>query len=313
MQLYKHASINNIGLEPVPFYKELIMQAYLIENPEALDFDSDDLSNVQIIEQEMVLKHGRQSKGGDGRIDLLGLYNDQTVAVIELKNATLNLHHFNQINDYLSQSSDIRAKADEILQASADTEMELAPNPKMLGILVGTDIDLELRTKILNGLSSNGSHIAALILNRFRGSDGSIYVFCEQIIKQSSTKDYTKYQFRGQLYGKGRLVLAVVKTFAEESSHLSLKTLTNAFPSEWSKTKGRKKSGHPIIVSEDEAINIFNNKGRARHFIKPKELVRLTSGASAAVSSQWGIGNIHNFIDGVKQAHGYEITEISSA
>src|SRR5699024_4764560 len=42
---------------------------------------------------------------------------------------------------------------------------------------------------------------------------------------QNNTKDYTKYAFKGARYGKGRLVLAVIQDFVENSEEITLEEL----------------------------------------------------------------------------------------
>jgi hypothetical protein len=53
------------------------MEAYIIENENVLMIDEDD--QIQIIDFELSLKDGRQSKNTDGRIDLLALFNNRLV------------------------------------------------------------------------------------------------------------------------------------------------------------------------------------------------------------------------------------------
>jgi hypothetical protein len=67
MQLYRHLTANHITLEKMDFVGEIPMEAYLIENPDILALDEDDLSTVEIVEAQVPVPRGRESKHKDGR------------------------------------------------------------------------------------------------------------------------------------------------------------------------------------------------------------------------------------------------------
>jgi hypothetical protein len=90
MQLYRHLTANHITLKPMPFLRELSMEAYLVENPEILALDTDELSSVAVIEAEVPVPKGRPSRQGDGRIDLIASYGEATLGIIELKLARIS-------------------------------------------------------------------------------------------------------------------------------------------------------------------------------------------------------------------------------
>jgi hypothetical protein len=58
MKLYRHFSANSVLLTPLPFIRELSMEAYLIENEAVLRLNDDDLSEVQIIASELPIPRG---------------------------------------------------------------------------------------------------------------------------------------------------------------------------------------------------------------------------------------------------------------
>ena len=97
MQLYRHLTANNIQLEEMPFFREISMEAYLIENPDILALDNDELSSLSILDAEVHIPEGRGRKGTDGRIDLLALYGESTIALIELKMGELAEIHLEQL------------------------------------------------------------------------------------------------------------------------------------------------------------------------------------------------------------------------
>ncbi|GHF97404.1 McrB family protein [Thalassotalea marina] len=106
-------------------------------------------------------------------------------------------------------------------------------------------------------------------------------------------RDFTKYQFNGQVYGKGRLVLAVVKDYVERKQP-TLSQLQVAFPAEIQGRKGafctEADYKDKLKLSDDVMKRFFN-----------KEDEKLTvDGHKLLVSTQWGDGNISKFIEHVK-------------
>lgn len=112
---------------------------------------------------------------------------------------------------------------------------------------------------------------------------------------QNNTKDYTKYEFKGERYGKGRLVLAVIQDFVENSEEITLEELREIFPKE---LQGRLE----VLVDLDTASDI-NSKGYKRYYNQEDEVIRLSNGDKVLVSSQWGIGNIDNFIQKANEVY----------
>ena len=142
MRIYRHLTANDVRLEPFPFRRELSMEAYLIENESVLGLDEDVFSAVEIVEAELSLKDGRKSKDSDGRVDILATYSQEYIAIVELKLGQLEELHLHQMEDYLRERRQIALKYPNILSA------ELAPNPKWIGVLVGTTISSALAEKL---------------------------------------------------------------------------------------------------------------------------------------------------------------------
>jgi len=290
MQIYHHFSVNNIALEPFPFARELSMAAYFVENQKVLRLDNDDFSTVEIIESELALKEGRQSKATDGRIDLLAAYSEEYIAVIELKIGCLNQGHLQQLEDYLSQKNQILELCSDVLPDG------FCSSPRWIGILVGTSISPDLATKISNGyMTCKGKiPVAALTLQRFRGSDGNIFVITETYFKApAAPKDMSKYEFEGHQLGKGRLVHAVIKKHVEKNPNITYAQLAANFPKICQGTSG-------VFSTYEYATEIFNSSGRRRHFLESDDLIKL-SDSTIAVCNQWGIRNINNFINRANQ------------
>ncbi len=284
MQIFRHLTINDIQLEEFPFKRELSMEAYLIENEGVLSLDADTFNNVEIVEAELTLKQGRNSKDTDGRIDILATYSQEYIAIIELKLGQLEEVHLQQIEDYLLSKNQILEQYPDILN------QEIAPVPKWVGVLVGSSIDPNLATKLRNGYTSpDGTQIFALTIQRFRGSDGHVFVTTDTYFNNISTiRDTSKYIFHGESLCKGRLVLAVIKNHCENNPNITYSQLEQTFPKSCQGSSG-------VFTTFENANDVLTSSGRKRHFLDTEELIKI-KGATIAVSSQWGIKNIDKFI-----------------
>ena len=288
MKLFTHVTANNITLKEMPFIRELSMEAYLIENEDVLSLDDENLSDVEIIDSEVSIKKGRKSKDSDGRIDLLASYNQETLGIIELKLGELNQTHLDQLEDYFKSKSEIL----EVHQKYKDYK-EL----KWIGILAGDAITNELEKKISNGyLIDDSIPVAALTIKRFRGNDNNVYVVTNTYFKNISRKfDNTKYLFNGNTYGKGRLVLAVLKHHISINENYSYQKLENG--------------SRNVFTKFETAKEIVDRTGHKRHFIAIDELLEI-EGTKIAVTTEWGIGNIELFLKRCQELH-YKIEAIT--
>jgi hypothetical protein len=266
----------------MPFIRELSMEAYLIENEAVLRLNDDDLSEVQIIKSELPVVNGRPERNSDGRIDLLALYNNETLGIIELKNAALTQEHFKQLQGYFGQK-------DEIFAAHKDAVNSESGSPKWIGILVGTGIDPKLQEQLVSGTLriSDDIAVAALVVSRYRSDDGQVFVTVDSFYR-STTKDRTKYLFNGETYGKGRLALALVSKYVEDHPGVHFADLQQAFPKATQGTLG-------VLATLEDAQAIYEKYGYKRHFIEEDEVLKVGA-TTVAVCSQWGIGNISNLI-----------------
>ncbi len=292
MQLYRHVTANHIALSPMPFQRELSMEAYLIENPDILSLDEDDLAEVTIVEAEVALPGGRQSRQGDGRIDLVAVYGDSTAGIVELKLGELNGDHLKQLEDYLAKADKLKPLLKEYVEKD---------DPKLIGLLVGTAITQDLRSRIESGyLVDESIPVAALTLSRYKGNDNNVYVVTDTFFRNESRKfDKTKYRLANSVYGKNRLVLAVIRKYVEEHPGQTFASLSKAFPKELQGWSG-------CFDTLENAKHLADSTGHKRHFLSPDETVEL-SDSRVAVSSQWGIGNIGRFLDNAKN-HGFNIS-----
>lgn len=284
MYIHKHFSANNLSYEPFPFLRELAMEAYILENENVLSLESAGYEEVAIVDSEVHIPELDSSK--NGRIDILAKYGQDYIAIVELKMGKLSLDHLKQLEGYLN-------KKDKILQKNPQLwDKTISKEPQWIGILVGEKIDRELMLKITEnaGYSYNNQiPIAALAINRFRGQDGNVYVVTDTyFVTKSKGKDMAKYKFNESEYGKGRLVLAVMKYYIQAKPNIKYVDLKAVFPDD---LQGRDE----VFTSATKANNIFQTTGRKRHFINPDDLIKIDK-EIIAVSNQWGKGNIEDFI-----------------
>jgi hypothetical protein len=105
----------------------------------------------------------------------------------------------------------------------------------------------------------------------------------------SGGKDKTRYSFNGRMYGKGRLVLAVVEEYIRKHNNCTLAELQEIFPKELQKN-------YFVVDTLENAKNIIQESRRhqGRHFVENP--IVLNNGEKVVVTTEWGIGNIDRFI-----------------
>jgi hypothetical protein len=143
--------------------------------------------------------------------------------------------------------------------------------------------------------------------------DESIFARAISVVEQSDKavkgkKDTTKYTFNGKAYGKGRLVLAVVKDYVSKNPNTTFDELKKAFPDEWQAGGAKKLENRDVFARLSDAEKKFEDKGKRYHFFKEGEPIQL-SDEVIAVSNQWGIGNIGDFVDGSNKNHNTDISK----
>ena len=116
------------------------------------------------------------------------------------------------------------------------------------------------------------------------------------------SRDKTKYSFNGENYGKGRLVLEVVREFVSDHADITHEELQLAFPKQLQGSIG--------VINETSFVkNKYKDKDHKRHFLNVDEAIQL-SDCSVAVCTEWGAGNINNFIKQTEE-HGYKISPVT--
>ena len=120
-------------------------------------------------------------------------------------------------------------------------------------------------------------------------------------------KDFTKYNFNGKIYSKGRLVLAVVGKYVALHSKTTFKELKTIFPDELQSKTSIQFSKIQLVFEKVDVIRMSEQK---RFFMHDNELVYLADSV-IAISKEWNKENIKNFNSKAKRM-GFEILEISA-
>lgn len=280
MEIFRQITANNISLKEYPFWKELAMEAYLLENEEILKLDKQNFNDVIILDAEIALKQGR--KEGDGRIDILAKYSGEYLGIVEIKVNEINDGTLGQLTEYLNQKEQILT-----INPSFWTE---PTNPKWIGVLVGGSISNSLRDKLSEGYEYNGIPIAGMTIKRFKSPSNEIYVISDTFFKYKySSKDYSKFIFNGLEYNKGRLVNAVVKSYIEKNPSTTFAELKTKFPNKIQGNFG-------VFDSKLNAEDIYQRWGHKRHYINADEEIKLVD-ETIATCTQWNPENIKLFLN----------------
>jgi len=295
MEIFRQITANNIELKEYPFLKELAMEAYLIENEEILKLDNNNFNDVTVLDAEIALKSGRKTSNRDGRIDILAKYGMDYLAIVELKINEINQETLNQLEDYLTER-------EQLIKMHPEFWTDNECSPQWIGLMIGTSISPELQRKLQDGYKTeSGISIAGMVLRRFRGQTNEIYVIADTFFNYNYTnRDFSKFEFKGVVYNKSRLVNKVVKSYVEKYPTVTYAELEKAFPNWIQGSMG-------IFTTKENAQEVFDRTGHKRFYIKADELIEL-SDETIATCTQWGIGNIKIFVEHVnKMNSGFRI------
>ena len=304
MRIYKQLKANNITLKKRNFERELLLEAFLIQNEEILAIEGLDTENApEVTSFEHTVKKGEGSDS-NGRIDLIIKY-DNTIGIAELKKEEVNHETINQLNEYISPASNVIKIISELRKASGNEEI-FEDNAPVLGIVIGTSIDSKLANEIVNDEKTDwkkdGVEYAAIVINRYESKDlhGTVFTTTETYFKSSKARDLSKYTINGDKtlkLGKGRLVQHIVRELAKTRT---LSQMNEALPKNLQGSKG-------VFVREEMAIEQLNasKDNRPRFFMDENkdDIIELRDGTKICVCSQWGISNISKFIEHINSNH----------
>lgn len=140
------------------------------------------------------------------------------------------------------------------------------------------------------------------IMNQFEGIDSVVDEPIKSFQGLTFGKDTTKYLFAERLFGKGRLVLEVVKQYVQDNPGVTYEELIDAFP--------RRLQGSLGVVDRLENVEAdYEGKTHKRHFLKSGEIIDAGE-YQVVVCTEWGIGNINDFVKQAKSL-GFEIDVIN--
>lgn len=297
MKIYKQLKANNITLKKRNFSRELLLEAFLIQNEELLSIEGLETDNApEVTSFEHTVKKGNGSDS-NGRIDLIIKY-DNSIGIAELKKEEVNHSTVYQLNEYIN-SANVERIIQELRIASGNEEI-FEDNAPRLGILIGTSIDSKLANEIVNDEPADwkiqGVEYAAIVINRYESEDmyGTVFTTTETYFKSSRVRDLSKYTVNGDKelkLGKGRLVQYIVRELAKTRS---LNQLKEALPKHLQGSKG-------VFVTEEVAVELLNSgkDNRPRYFMdnSKSDIIELKDGVRICVCSQWGFSNISKFIE----------------
>ena len=246
MEIFRQITANNIELKEYPFLKELAMEAYLLENEEILKLDNNNFNDVTVLDAEIALKSGRKTSNRDGRIDILAKYGMDYLAIVELKIHEINQDTLNQLEDYLSEREQLINKHPEFWTENDNP-------PQWIGLMIGTSISPELQRKLQDGYKTeSGISIAGMVIRRFRGQTNEIYVIADTFFNYNYTnRDFSKFEFKGVIYNKSRLVNKVVKSYIEKNPTVTYAELEQTFPNWIQGSMG-------VFTTKENAQEIFD-------------------------------------------------------
>lgn len=287
MTVFKQIALNGAVLKEIPFKREFELQGYLIAHPELLSLAerNDDFKVKELIGVERKLKQGR--------VDMVVEYESGKIAIVELKRGEVVMDDYDQLNGYLNDVSKVKEwKSLQDYKRQNEDFDELVSKRNMFGVLVGRSF----AAKVMESLrmsAKHGSIINGLTIRRYRADDNE-YLMTE-MISNFRAKDYQKYLVEGYgPFGKGRMVLATIKAYVSKHRDVNYDSLTSEklFPAKLRGTRGK----WGCISLLDAAKSHAEQTGRKRHFLDEDDVITLKDGTRIVVSSQWGIGNIDEFI-----------------
>lgn len=321
MSLYNIANKNLTALTPTTFAAEGLQERQDLQ--EALKGCIDAIApDCLVISEEF-----SDWEDSRRRIDLLAIDRNANLVVIELKRDDVGAHMELQALRYAAMISTMTfEKACDYFEQYIEKEgLDIVARQEILDfvdldegslddfgndvriVLASADFGKELTTSVL-WLRDKGIDINCVRLAPYRYKD-DVLINAEQIIPvpeieeyqvrfrekrseqrkaQVGTKDYSKFEYRGQLYNKRNLALVLMTDWIEQKQPVSLEALLAVFDNSI-----RRRIAKRIDEIPENLMKRFHSS--------EQDLIELPSGELIAISNQWGVGNIFNLIERVKQ------------
>lgn len=299
MKISRQLRFNSLQLQPFPFPMELAMEAYLAENEELIDLHELNLPDLVYNTHELSIKLDDDKTG---RIDLIfNTNNDDKDALVicELKLNDIDLKAYDQLKEYLSHPKSI-VKALQEKDSGKSNTTSIQTDYEMYGLLIGKAIQPDVMEKITN---DDSCFISALTLNRYREEKtGQVFVSSEVFVGKKSNKDFSKYMFNNEVYGKGPLVHAVIKHWIEKNDLSDDQAI-----SKFNFNRGGK---YNYLMTKEKAIEVAESEQefKKRFFSEP---IKTSGGENLYVWRGWNVTSITNFIKYVNEnLNGIRIIEL---
>ena len=263
-------------------------------NPRSLKRLSNTLSLISIINSEVL---GSENKEDQNKLLNFALVCMQ-IAYPYIYNQLTEEPNFKQWNESIAARLKLRkltAEEQESLDAAEEFDEVWE---KILFRMCQKEIHLSNRAFQVSGLLNK---IATIINN-----DDQLGEIVEATIELSAVtnlnafnstpkkqvqRDTTEFLFEGNLYTKGKIMLAVITKYAEEHAGITLNELNSVF--ELANKKGSRKKNY--IVPLAEAMEVIERTGYKRHYVEAP--ITLSDGSQIAVA-RWigGIEDVKEFV-----------------
>lgn len=115
--------------------------------------------------------------------------------------------------------------------------------------------------------------------------------------------DRTKFWFNGQKYGKGRLVLEVVRKYVEQHPDARFEQVRQTFPDELQETESQFSTDGRCVIKKLEDVT-----DQKRFHMREEDQIEVM-GEPVVVSREWNVQNFQKFVE---KAHelGFEIEKV---
>lgn len=154
-----------------------------------------------------------------------------------------------------------------------------------------------------NSTNRNWLNVRAALNIFGEAMHGEEYEKVKVVREAAPSKDFSKYLFDGNSYGKSRLVLAIVTKYVKDRRPVTYDELEDAFPSRLQGSLG-------VVRRIEDVSDKYKGKGGVkRYFVNENEIINLESGERVIVCTQWGKSNTEALINHIDK-YGYSITQI---
>ena len=109
-----------------------------------------------------------------------------------------------------------------------------------------------------------------------------------KVYQSRQAKDSQQYSFNGQIYGKGRLVLAVVKQYVTDKPNITADELETTFDGSIQGSIG--------VVRKLSELTNFSSDPQRRFFLNQGDIIKTVT-EECTVCHQWSKFNINSFIN----------------